>query len=131
MGPMRPNARKPVTRRTKPTWVRPPTPEGEGDSDSGEASTPAASPRLALSKLASLREDAAARVGATPRRTTEARVEARPTPRATRAATARTGPSLLDHAGANIGHIRADLTKIAILAAAMIGVIIALSLVLA
>ena len=36
-----------------------------------------------------------------------------------------------DHAGANIGHIRADLTKIAILAAAMIGVIIALSLVLA
>jgi hypothetical protein len=61
----------------------------------------------------------------------EARVEARTTPRAARAGATRTGPSLLDLAGANIGHIRADLTRIALLAAAMIGVIIVLSLVLA
>ena len=129
---MRPNARRPVTRRTKPSWARPPTPDDEGgDAGPGSGSAPAPTPRLALTKAPSLREDAAARVGATPKRVAEAKIETRATPRAARAAAARTGPSLLDHAGANIGHIRADLTRIAFLAAAMVGVIIALSFVLA
>jgi hypothetical protein len=41
------------------------------------------------------------------------------------------GPSLLDHAVANIGHIRTDLTRIAVLAVVMVSVIVVLSFLLA
>ena len=130
---MRPNARKPVVRRTKPTWARAAVPETDGD-DVEATSAPvatAATPRLTLSKVANLRDDAAARVGAAPKRAATLPVETKPTPRAARAAALRTGPSLLDHAADSIGYIRTDLTRIAVLAAVMVGVIVVLSFVLA
>ena len=130
---MRPNARKPVVRRTKPTWARAAVPETDGDDveATGAPAAPAATPRLTLSKVANLRDDAAARVGAAPKRVVALPVETKPTPRAARAAALRTGPSLLDHAADSIGYIRTDLTRIAVLAAVMVGVIVVLSFVLA
>jgi hypothetical protein len=130
---MRPNARRPVVRRTKPTWSKTVTP-GAGGDDTSSAETPVASgstPRVSLSKVASLRDDAVARVGASAKRGLDARVEVRQSPRASRASQARSGPSLLDHASANIGHIRTDLARIAILAGVMVAVIVALSFFLA
>lgn len=130
---MRPNARKPVVRRTKPTWARAAVPETDGDDVEATSApaAPAATPRLTLSKVANLRDDAAARVGAAPKRAVALPVETKPTPRAARAAALRTGPSLLDHAADSIGYIRTDLTRIAVLAAVMVGVIVVLSFVLA
>lgn len=132
MTEMRPNARKPVVRRTKPTWVRAPEPETDADDlDASAPVAPASTPRLSLSRVASLRDDAAARIGAAPKRAAVVPVETKPSPRAARAAALRTGPSLLDHAADSIGYIRTDLTRIAVLATVMVGVIVALSFVLA
>ena len=130
---MRPSARKPVVRRTKPTWARAAAPETDGGDveAAGARVVPAPTPRLTLSKVANLRDDAAARVGAAPKRAATVQVETKPTPRAARAAALRLGPSLLDHAEGNVGYIRTDLTRISVLAAVMIGVIVVLSFVLA
>jgi hypothetical protein len=142
---MPPHSRKPLTRRTKPTWNRTSIPEIEGDGglqaegrpsdqqDDGDRSgaAPASTARLTLSKATRLREDAAARVGVAPKRVPDISAEARATTRVARTGAPRTGPSLLDQASSNIGYIRKDLTRIAMLAAIMVGVIVALSFVLA
>jgi hypothetical protein len=86
---------------------------------------------LSLSKKAGLREDAAARVGAAPKRPVEVKAETRSTLQTARVSSRAVGPSLLDHAVANIGHIRTDLTRIAVLAVVMVSVIVVLSFLLA
>ena len=130
---MRPHARKPVTRRTKPSWTRSVAPDVEAEPSGTDevATTGVATPRVALSRASALRDQAAVRVGAVPKRTVETRADPRSVARPARTAAVRTGPSLLDHAAANIGYIRTDLARIAVLACVMVGTIVALSFILA
>ncbi len=108
-------------------------PTGEG-ADGETAPNPDARPlvtpaRQALPRRGPMRDELERRAGTAPvaRRASEGRVESR----AARSTGTRTGPSLLDHASLNLGYIRTDLVRIAVLATVMVLVIVALTFVLA